>query len=656
MPTVRSIPMWSARRVGSISSVIRSLSRLTQECCGSQSWPQRVLRAESDRRPRFSHSLWPLLGLIALLAFTPTVHAHPVSLTETYVYVTREKVTVRIDAFLEDLYLFHNLKPNEQDFLEPDVIRQGTLKHQQFLLERFVIRDVDGKPLQGRIVGVKDAALPADGVPLADLMAHKLSFEFEYALEKAPEFLTFSQHLVDRDMLVPAEMNLVIKQENAGSPFGAFLQPHQPEIVRFSWENPPLSPEASEAEWDQWYQKQKEETLGITSYSSVYSFLYIEDFEVRHEILVPLLSLEESVLIARDEDGFLDLAEQDAAREQIEAYFTSGNPVEIDGLSVAPVVQRIDFYGLNFKDFAVQAERRPVSIANARVGVILSYGTKGSPSQVRLTWDRFSRFIWNVNVIVYAYDQTEKATLSRIGDENQYEWRNPGRPALTPVNQVQFEPGQPMQWRVPLLSLGLLLVLPALIFTARLRGVSDRRCVILTFVLLLCAAASWPFAGWKVTSPFQQRPQVSIEQARTILATLHKNIYRAFDYRDESQIYDSLAKSVDGQLLEELYLKIRRGLAMQEQGGAISRVREVALLDGHLVRVIPSPRPNPNGFEYRCRWTVNGTVQHWGHVHSRTNQYEATFRVEPRDQAWKITQLEVLDEQRLKFETSLRGL
>jgi hypothetical protein len=221
---------------------------------------------------------------------------------------------------------------------------------------------------------------------------------------------------------------------------------------------------------------------------------------------------------------------------------------------------------------------------------------------------------------------------------------------------VQLERGEPVRWRVPLLSLGLLLALPGIVFAMRWRGVNDRRCVWTTFLLLLIAAASWPFVGWSVTSPFIQRPRVTTDQARAILSTLHKNIYRAFDYRDESQIYDALAQSVDGELLEDLYLKIRRGLAMQEQGGAISRVREVALLDGHVVSLVPTPRPDPNGFEYRCRWTVNGTVQHWGHVHARTNQYEAAFRVEPRDQAWKITRLEVLDEQRLKFETSLRGL
>jgi len=599
-----------------------------------------------------------VLALAAMaLAVLPSgdAGAHPISVTETYAYVTREKVTVRIDVFVEDLYLFHNLQPNAQDFLEPDQIRQGTDKHRQFLLERFVIRDVDGHPLTGRSIGVKQFDIPPEGVPMAELMAHKISFEMEYPLDRAPEFLTFSQHLVDEGVLVPAEMNLVIKQENAGTPFGAFLQPDQPEIVRFSWENPPLSHEASEEAWDAWYEKQREETLGITSYSSVYSFLYIDDYEVRHEVLVPLLTLEESVLIARDDDGFLDLAEQEAARQQIAAYFKAGNPLEIDGVEVAPVVQRIDFYGLDFKDFAQQAQRRPVSMTNARVGVILSYSTKGSPGNVRLTWDRFNRFIWTINVIVYAYDQTHKTTLSRIGNENSYEWQNPGRPAPPQLGQVDVVEPERAKLRVPVASLSCLAILPAIVLGMWQFGVGGRWRITTALTLLLLAAAAWPFAGWTLDLPFGGRPAVPDEEARAIFEALHKNTYRAFDYRDESEIYDALAHSVDGPLLRELYLKIRQGLVMQEQGGAVSRVRQVALLDGQL-EPPTDPTQDPRGFQYRCRWTVDGTVQHWGHVHTRTNQYEARFVVEPSDGAWKITDMEVLDEERLKFETRLRGL
>ena len=574
---------------------------------------------------------------------------HPVSVTETAAFVTRDKVSVRISVFVEDLFLFHNLKPNAEDFLEPTIIRSGIKKHEQFLLERFVIRDVDGVKLSGHVIGVEEFEMPPEGVPMADLMAHKLVFRLEYELLKAPEFLTFSQHLVDQEVLIPAEMKLVIKQENAGIPFGAVLQPDHPETVRFSWDNPALPAEASEEEWEEWYQKQLQETMGITSYSSVYSFLYIEDFEVRHEILVPLLTLEESVLIARDDDAFLDIAEQDAARQQIEAYFTSGNPVEIDGVAVKPNVDRIDFYGLDIKDFALQAERKKVSMANARVGVILSYSTKGSPGTVKLTWDRFNRYVWSINVVVFAYDEAHKVTLSRIGNANTYLWQNPGRPPAPQLNEVQatFPPAPKMRLPIMTIICGCLLPLAALFFKRRIR-------LDAVIVLIVVSAATWPLLGWEVERPFAPRATVSPDEASAIFTSLHKNTYRAFDYREESEIYDALAKSVDGMLLRDLYLKMRRGLEMQEQGGAVSRVREVVIEEG-----IQSPLPieatrDALGFNYRCKWSVQGSVQHWGHLHSRTNQYVALFTVEPRNDAWKITQMEVLDEQRGEFEFIMR--
>ncbi len=46
-------------------------------------------------------------------------------------------------------------------------------------------------------------------------------------------------------------------------------------------------------------EKQKRDRLGIASYSGLYSFLYITRFEVRHELLIPLLSLEQWLPIDR---------------------------------------------------------------------------------------------------------------------------------------------------------------------------------------------------------------------------------------------------------------------------------------------------------------------------------------------------------------------
>lgn len=582
--------------------------------------------------------------------------AHPISLTQAFVFVTRGQAAVRLDFFAEDLLLFHNLAPNDRDFLEPDVIQSGIEKHQKFLLERFTIRDVRGERLTGRVVKVTQSPLAAEGIRLAELMSHKISFEVEYPLGKPPEFLTFSQHLLDDKRAVPAEVQLNVKQENGGDAYQEVLYPNTPQTVRFSWDSPPLAAGASQEARDQWYQKQKDETLGITSYSAVYSFLYITDYEVRHEILIPLLTLEESVLIARADGAFLEIAEQDAAREQIAAYFTAGNPLEIDGVRVQPAVQRIDFYGLDFKDFAQRAERRRVPLSSARVGVILSYSTKGTPSRVQVTWDRFNRFIWTVNMIVYAFDDVVRVTLSRVGLENKYSWQNPGRPAPPPLTQVDVTLPPRPRLSLPVFSMACAAMWPALLWLLRRRSAAARSYLFGTALVAVSAAAVWPFGRWEIDNPFAPPPAVSAEQAGAIFAALHKNIYRAFDYRAENDVYDALAKSVDGPLLSELYLKVRRGLEMQEQGGAVSRVREVKIASGEKTPPPTDRAADPRSFGYRCRWTVAGTVEHWGHIHARTNEYEALFTVEPRANAWKITGLEVLNEKRVTFQTTVRGL
>jgi len=501
--------------------------------------------------------------------------------------------------------------------------------------------------------------MPAEGVPLAELMAHSLTFELQYEFPSPPEFLTFSQRFTDDEGVLPSEMRLILKQENAEDTHTAELRPDDVEIVRLSWDLPPLSPEASEEEREEWVAKQKEETLGITSYSSVYSFLYISDYEVRHEILVPLLTLEQSVLIARDEDEFLDIAEQDVARQQIEAYFSSGNPVEVDGARLQPVVQRCDFYGLDFRDFAQQAPRKRVPMVSARVGIILSYKSTDPPRTVKLTWNRFNDFVWTVNTVIFAYDEMSKTTLTRLGKRNVFQWKNPGRPVRPPPRPVAavFPPRPTLL--LPVLSLCCVIAALAAVLTMKIRGAALRHRLFVLGALLAVAAVARPFFRWEAPDPFAPRYQVSDEQAKTVFASLHENVYRAFEFQDESDVYDALAASIHGDLLREVYLQIQRGLKMQEQGGAVSRICEVSILkDGN--EPLPDPgtgkQHDEHGFARRCRWNVSGTVEHWGHIHERTNQYEALFVVEPVAGAWKITDLLLLDEQRVQFETRLRGL
>ncbi len=68
-------------------------------------------------------------------------------------------------------------------------------------------------------------------------------------------------------------------------------------------------------------EQQKRDRLGIASYTGLYSFLYITRFEVRHELLVPLVTLEQWLPIPRRDKDFLDVDEQQQVRARVDEFF-----------------------------------------------------------------------------------------------------------------------------------------------------------------------------------------------------------------------------------------------------------------------------------------------------------------------------------------------
>ena len=148
--------------------------------------------------------------------------------------------------------------------------------------------------------------------------------------------------------------------------------------------------------------------------------------------------------------------------------------------------------------------------------------------------------------------------------------------------------------------------------------------------------------GVGVSISYAWKSPVSNRNAKTIVTGLLKNVYRAFDYREESVIYDTLERSASGELLAQIYLETRKGLELQSQGGARVKVKNVEVLN-----IRTTSLSDEVGFVSRCTWNVSGSVGHWGHIHQRTNQYQADLTVKPVDGMWKMTDLELLQEERL---------
>jgi hypothetical protein len=134
---------------------------------------------------------------------------------------------------------------------------------------------------------------------------------------------------------------------------------------------------------------------------------------------------------------------------------------------------------------------------------------------------------------------------------------------------------------------------------------------------------------------------LSQDYARDVVGNLLHNVYRAFDFRAEADVYDVLTQSVSGDLLTDIYLETRRGLVLENQGGARAKVKEIELVD------LDARDGEDGGMLASVTWEVGGSVGHWGHLHERRNRYQAELDVRPVDGQWKLVSMEVLEEERL---------
>lgn len=326
------------------------------------------------------------------------------------------------------------------------------------------------------------------------------------------------------------------------------------------------------------------------------------------------------------------------------------NRVQIDGITVAPIIREC-------RVIRPALETRPgfVDVTGAllpQVLVIAEYAAKSPPRSVSLVWGTYPRdFLAQERDLAPIVDV--EAVLLAAGE----------------VIPVVFKPAEPeFVWHAPTASLESRFrvvpttpaaagaTLPALSIAALGLGVFVAVRMVLTRAragaagtMLACglvAAALWPIG--RIPMPFQpSAPLPTHEQALAVFEPLHANIYRAFDYTSEVEIYDALARSVDGPLLARVYDDIYRSLIMHEEGGALSRVKSVQPVRADVDGVRRSASGLPT-FNVTARWRVEGVVYHWGHSHVRLNEYLARYTVEARGDSWRITAVEPLEQRRLE--------
>ena len=367
----------------------------------------------------------------------------------------------------------------------------------------------------------------------------------------------------------------------------------------------------------------------------IQSYLSVEPFEVRHEVMLRLAGLVDELDL--DPDETLEIDAQGALAERLAQMVFDNTSISIDGEQTDGLLRRADFMTVDLTGALPRPNPVPETVADAVMGVIIAYPTSGIPRLVSLEWLSFPSVMEAIPATVIDPEVVTSSVLSP--DENDVEWRY----ALSedPIPTVEAVPVEPVELPIPWLALPFL-VLAAALVVAGLRGDRTSSFVAAARVVLAVALVIGPLVETSIALPGSSGRTPSERQARRILAGLLPNIYRALEFRSEELIYDRLAISVTGETLSDVYLEQRRALEMEERGGAQARVEAVEVLKAAEIS------KRDHGFGVRAEWTVGGMVTHFGHRHFRQNRYNALIDVVPIDGTWKIRSIEILETERVK--------
>jgi hypothetical protein len=370
----------------------------------------------------------------------------------------------------------------------------------------------------------------------------------------------------------------------------------------------------------------------------------VEPYEVRHEILTRVRDLEAWMDLGLRGDEYIEVDELEPLKQRIGEFMLGKNPVLVDGEALKPILDRSNYVKVALTGIQLVEKPERLEIDTAIVGIIITYLTEGMPQEVTVDWELFTEQVERVPAT--ATDPAGPLPTFLTPDDNVHTWTNFLKNYQLPTVQTVSVAGSLGEIRIPWVSaVCALLTLPLMLWVVRRRRQGQSSAVPMTglVVLLIAGAVAWPLARVHLARPTAIAGELQPAQAKELLQVLLKNVYRAFDFREEEDVYDKLAVSVSGDLLADLYLQNRRSFSIQQAGGAQAKIQSVEIQEAAAER----PDDGPLTYAIRGNWTAEGSVGHWGHVHTRRNRYDAVVTVEAIDGAWKITDLEVLEEKRI---------
>jgi len=597
---------------------------------------------------KYSYFRWAIFFLVVFGIAAPA-NADWINLTgaETSpniaeIYVLDDHVKLVLEVYIGDLDKFEELVPDgwlkDSAAERPDV--EARIK--RFAEQRFQFVTESGEKLAAQLQLVeprvrKDRQSPFAGminpmtrqrVPEAPQDKRVLYAEIIYPYASKPRELTIVPPLDDERR---AQVSIGFIAYHKAVPIIDFRYLGAAAHLLLDWEDP-------------WYSKFDNPNLKRHHKSALMSFLYVEPFEVRHEILTRVKDLETWMDLGLRGDEYIEVDELEPLKQRIGDFLLTQNPVLVDGQALKPILDRTNYVKVSITGIQLVEKPERLEISTAIVGVIIAYITEGLPQQVTVDWQLFTDQVQRVPAT--ATDPAGPLPSFVSPDDNVLTWTNFLKNYQMPTVQQVAVADTLGDVKIPVGSLLFaVLILPVgwRLSAARREGKPLVVPSVVILVLLGGALVSYPYTQVSVARPVLMAGELDDQQAQQLLQALLKNVYRAFDFRDENDVYDKLALSVEGDLLTDIYLQNRKSFAVQKAGGAQAKVKNVDIQHAQAER---QAGDTPT-YAIRGQWTATGTVGHWGHVHTRQNQYDAIVTVKADRGDWKISGLELLEEQRI---------
>lgn len=372
-------------------------------------------------------------------------------------------------------------------------------------------------------------------------------------------------------------------------------------------------------------------------------YLYVEPNQARFECLLDLTTALEWLAIPNLSGDVLPSSASEIITTKASALAAPWCSARAEG---APVVSNLVLTqlvrGEPGRTLPVKSTD-PIPVAETMLGFMWEIPVAPHPQKIVISWQGFIDNVSSLPVTAFFGSVSENHNLATFAPNLRWEndSRLPAPPPLVAIPPIPEQPTIPIRLGAILwVSFGLLYF----IFLRKPGRLLPAGAVPFLCVWILGALLTYPLVIIKIPAPGAINPTgiSSNAQAEAIVSPLLRNVYRAFDNRQESTIYDVLARSAEGPLLKQLYLDIISALSLDESEAARVHVAEFS---AEVLEVAASE--STGSFTAKTSWTALGTVGHWGHSHTRTNVNLGRITVSPVNGSWRITALEMLDQRRL---------